>query len=150
MPHPLVAKCCVWLPKELQNSNHMKILEHVWLQKKWKLLLIYTSSCPSCKRYVHFSLGFSSPDIMVGTMAGTMVIVGPNSWNQMGPKLPPSHIALPLLDSATASPLLLPPLLNYENKDEDVVDLDEKDNAGKGSQHYQHTQHRQCPRRREG
>jgi hypothetical protein len=53
------------------------------------------------------------------------------------PKLPLSHIAPPLLDSATPSPLFIPPLLNYENKDEDVVDLDEKDDASKGSQHYQ-------------
>jgi hypothetical protein len=32
--------------------------------------------------------------------------------------------------------LLVPPLLNYENK-EDMVDLDEKGDAGKGSQQYQ-------------
>jgi hypothetical protein len=53
------------------------------------------------------------------------------------PKLPSSDIAPPFLDSATPWPLLLPPLLNYENKDEDMVDLDEKDDASKGSQHYQ-------------
>lgn len=97
MPHPLVAKCtirlpntnyCVWLPKKLQNNNHMKILDHVWLQKKLKLPLIHTSCSYSvrllsghCRRH-H---GRDHDHCWA------------HSWNLMGPKLPSSHNDPPLL-----------------------------------------------------
>jgi hypothetical protein len=119
MPHPSGAKCHHKAPryqllrlvaKELQNSNHMKILDHVWLQKKWKLPMIYTSSYPPCKRYAHLSFGFSFPAIVAVTMARTMFIVGGAQFMEPRPKLPLSDIAPPLLDSAHFSSARLGPI----------------------------------------